>query len=120
MFTTLLGSRNGTLWKNVDSTGNVVGDYFTVKVGPVVPHRHPQTGPWRAFACAKTIPAWSTTYVPEVRRRFQGTVFPPPFVVVRRTSSPNDRERAVGALILGNRLRTEERRVGKEWGSAVR
>src|SRR3546814_11062698 len=45
VFTTLLESRNGTLWKTVDSTGNVVGAYFTATVGPVVPHRHPPPGP---------------------------------------------------------------------------
>jgi hypothetical protein len=32
-----------------------------------------------------------------------GTIFAPPFVAVRRTSSPSDRKRAVGSIILGNR-----------------
>ena len=35
-------------------------------------------------------------------KRFQGTVFQPPFIVLRRTSRPDDIERAVGTIVLGD------------------
>jgi hypothetical protein len=66
-----------------------------------VPHRHQRKGPWHPFACAKSVPAWALGYVPTSNRRFKGTTFAPPFVVVRRTSSPSDKQRAVGAIVLG-------------------
>jgi hypothetical protein len=103
VFTTLLESGASNLWQLPASVSATVGDRFTVGVGAVVPHRHAHRGPWYRFACAKTVPAWSTGFVPKSNRRFQGTTCLPPFVVVRRTSSPSDRKRAVGAIILGDR-----------------
>jgi hypothetical protein len=108
VFTTLL-SENVALgiWRSenlVEIEPVRVGDLFDVHVGAVVPHRHPKKGPWRRFACAKTAPAWAPDYVPKNSRRFSGTVFKPPFVVVRRTSSPSDKKRAVGTIVLGKKL----------------
>lgn len=102
VFTTLLLAAPGPLWEDEAVQGENVGDRFTVRVGAVVPHRHQKKGPWRRFICAKSVPAWSRNYAPGSSRRFNGTVFQPPFVVVRRTSSPSDRKRAVGAIIVGN------------------
>lgn len=103
VFTTLLESGASDLWQLPATVSTTVGDRFTVRVGSVVPHRHAHRGPWYRFACAKTVPAWSTGFVPKSSRRFRGTTCVPPFVVVRRTSSPSDRKRAVGAIILGDR-----------------
>ena len=102
VFTTLLLSSPGPLWEGEVVPGESVGNRFTVRVGAVVPHRHENRGPWRRFICAKSVPAWSNDYTPVSNRRFKGTVFKPPFVVVRRTSSPSDRKRAVGAIIVGS------------------
>lgn len=102
VFTTLLLAAPGPLWEDEAAQGENVGDRFTVRVGAVVPHRHEKKGPWRRFICAKSVPAWSQGYAPASSRRFKGTVFQPPFVVVRRTSSPSDRKRAVGAIIVGD------------------
>ena len=102
VFTTLLESGVSYLWQLPAIVSATVGNRFTVRVGSVVPHRHADEGRWYRFACAKTVPAWSTGFVPETGRRFQGTTHVPPFVVVRRTSSPGDRKRAVGAIILGD------------------
>ncbi|MGD0460083.1 MAG: N-6 DNA methylase [Terriglobia bacterium] len=80
-----------------------VGDHFKVSVGPVVPHRDPLKGLWRPFICSRTVSAWAKITKAESCRRFAGTVFQPPFVVVRRTSRPGDRFRAVGTIIGGQR-----------------
>lgn len=104
VFTTLLRAVPETLWPADTAAEQVLGDRFDVCVGAVVPHRHENKGPWRRFICAKSVPAWSDSFRPKSSRRFRGTVFQPPFVVVRRTSSPSDRKRAVGAIILGDRL----------------
>lgn len=103
VFTTFLRKSPGCLWPVDTAVTQVVGDHFEVWVGTVVPHRHGNNGPWRRFICAKSVPAWSEGFKPESSRRFNGTVFQPPFVVVRRTSSPSDRKRAVGAVIVGDR-----------------
>lgn len=101
VFTTLLTQNSGALWASEAVEGDVIGDRFKVLVGAVVPHRHTK-GQWRRYICAKSVPAWSTAFTPMASRRFRGTLFNPPFVVVRRTSSPSDRKRAVGAIIIGD------------------
>jgi hypothetical protein len=78
-----------------------VGDFFDVSVGPVVPFRHPHRGPWFRYLHAQGIPAWQVIDDVPQRRRFRGTVYSPPFVVVRRTSRVGDKHRAVGTIISG-------------------
>ena len=93
VFVTLL-KRSDTdgLWADHVRPAEVtVGSKFAIRVGPVVPHRHELAGPNRAYLCAKTTSAWDTGFKPAGSRLFLGTVFKPPFVVVRRTSSPSDR-----------------------------
>ena len=106
VFATLISNGDATtLWQNkkpTKSANGVLSDHFDVRVGPVVPHRHDNRGPWRKFVCAKTTPRWSGGFTPKINRRFQGTTFTPPFVVIRRTSSPSDKQRAVGSVVLGN------------------
>jgi hypothetical protein len=103
VFTSLLVPEPGALWAGPFASGKVVGDRFKVRVGPVVPHRHEKKGKWQRFICAKTVPAWAQAFTPRASRRFKGTLFQPPFVVVRRTSSPSDRKRAAGAIIVGDK-----------------
>jgi hypothetical protein len=103
VFTTLLKARPGAdLWRDLiaDAT-DTVGARFHIKVGTVVPHRHALKGEARPYLCAKTTPAWDEDFIAHAERAYSGTVFKPPFVVIRRTSSPSDRSRAVGTLIQG-------------------
>lgn len=101
VFTTLLTRSKGELWRSQsEPAGQTLGDLFEVKVGTVVPHRDRLEGPERAYICAKTTPAWGT-FVPTVRRRHAGRTFLPPFVAIRRTSSPSDRMRAVATIVTG-------------------
>lgn len=80
-----------------------VGDYFRVAVGAVVPHRDPVEGPNLAFLHPRNAPLWGEVRRISETRQFNGRIFTPPFVVVRRTSRPGDRHRAAGTLILGSR-----------------
>lgn len=78
-----------------------VGDRFIIHVGPVVPHRHKKTGTDYPFLTPHNCPPWESIKQIATRRRFKGTVFRAPFVVIRRTSRSDDRDRAVGTVISG-------------------
>jgi len=84
------------------SVSATLGDYCTVAVGPVVPHRHKIAGPDLPYLHAKDAPQWGVMENIVSRRQFAGTTFQPPFVVIRRTSSPSDKFRAVGTLVACN------------------
>lgn len=78
-------------------------DLFEIHVGPVVPHRHLHRGPWCPYVRVHDIPAWGTVTDIRKRRRFSGRAFSPPFVLVRRTSRPGEKSRAVGTIVEGDR-----------------
>lgn len=86
------GLLNNSLQENINN-------YFSVSVGPVVPHRHREEGPELAFLHSRDATPWGTLDHLAPRRRFSGTIHYPPFVVIRRTSSPSDRNRAIGTII---------------------
>lgn len=75
-----------------------LSDRFDVSIGPVVPHRHASTGGWCYY-----LDVASATPNAEVsvlgKRRFGGKLVSPPFVVVRRTTSPSDKQRVVPTLV---------------------
>lgn len=79
-----------------------LSDYFRVHVGSVVPHRDSEKGPCVAYVHAKTLPAWCRVKRINERRKFNGTLFEPPFVAVRRTSRPGDK-RAIATIVSGKR-----------------
>lgn len=80
-----------------------VNDRFHVSVGAVVDYRDPHKGAWTPFLVAKGLPTWKILPSPKRMRRFSGTTFEPPFVVVKRTSRPEDRHRAAATVITGNK-----------------
>jgi hypothetical protein len=80
---------------------STLSDHFNISVGPVVPYRDPQSGPCRRYIHPRNVPPWKTIRRISETRHFIGTVFKPPFVVIRRTSRPGDKFRAVGTLIIG-------------------
>lgn len=77
-----------------------LSDLAVVRVGTVVPHRDPKTVTSRPFLDVDGAPVWQKIEVLR-RARFVGSGFKPPFVVVRRTSSPSDRERARATVVKG-------------------
>ena len=80
-----------------------VGRRFNVHVGSVVPHRHDETGPRVPYIHARSIAPWAECSQTLETRRFDGRLFHPPFVTIRRTSRPDDGKRAVATLVLGQR-----------------
>jgi hypothetical protein len=98
-------TRGQRWWKSARSweapVASIVEDRFEVRVGPVVPHRDPVDGPQLPYLHARGLPKWRSVAAGSEHRRYSGTTFVPPFVVVRRTSRPEDRYRAVGTIITG-------------------
>ena len=83
---------------------STVKEKFKVYVGPVVPFRNKGLGRWYPYIHAKNIEPWITYYEIEENVRFNGTVFKPPFVVIRRTSRYGDPHRAAATIIAGKKL----------------
>ena len=91
-------------WEAFQQLGSAtLEDKFDVSVGPVVDYRDPHCGPWHPYLVARALPAWEVVRELPRNRRFKGRVFVPPFVVVRRTSRPEDPQRAVGTIVAGKR-----------------
>lgn len=80
-----------------------LSDYFTVSVGPVVPHRDPEEGEKYPYIFPRMLPKWEEISLSDYSRNFSGRVILPPFVAIRRTSSPSDTHRALATLICGDR-----------------
>jgi len=81
-----------------------VGEFFHVHVGAVVPHRHRHEGTSYSYIQARMLPPWESFDADSSphRRCFSGRTFRPPFVAVRRTSSPRDKNRVVATLVVGD------------------
>lgn len=80
-----------------------LSSFFEVRVGPVVPHRLVGLGASVPYLTAHDSPPFSVVAkLPKIN--FNGTLYAPPFVVVRRTSSPSDKFRIVPSLVKGNKL----------------
>lgn len=90
-------------WLQLVSIGNLakISNNFEVRVGPVVPHRDPKKGPWYRYLDCNTAIPWGEIDKLK-KRRFPGTTFKPPFVVLRRTSSPSDKKRVIATLVKGS------------------
>lgn len=90
-------------WPEEESNLDRVGDLFDLQVGSVVPHRHSETSSAEPFVDTTCLPSWDTIRVEETPRRgFDRSAVSPPFVTVRRTSSPTDSKRAVGTVVVGD------------------
>jgi len=76
-----------------------ISDYFDVRIGPLVAYRDIEEGLIYPYFYSKNCPAWDNLTKATESRRFSGKVLMPPFVVVKRTSSPSDRFRASATLI---------------------
>lgn len=90
-------------WTRPPSLGrHTLGDFFEVRVGPVVHTRDAMKGPWHPFLVAHELPRSGVITQPRSNRRFAGRTFQPPFVVVRRTDRPSKSgPRAVAVTVDG-------------------
>lgn len=84
---------------NGKTTSSTLGDFFEVRVGSVVPHRHKFKGPKVAYLTASTAPAWKEIREIELTLRHHGTCVKGPFLAIRRTSSPSDNSRAIATVV---------------------
>ncbi len=89
----------------VPRSGTSVSDSFEVRIGSVVDYRSKHDGQWCPYATTATIPARREIFSESIgkKRRFKGTLFTPPFVVLRRTSRPGGKKRMSPSLIRGHR-----------------
>ncbi|MCD4848919.1 MAG: SAM-dependent DNA methyltransferase [Candidatus Aegiribacteria sp.] len=78
-----------------------VGSLFDVRVGSVVPYRDEIAGKEYPFACPSNLPRWGIVSEFKDRCGYVGRKINPPFVAIRRTSSPSDRERAAATIVIG-------------------
>lgn len=88
-------------WGKVQSGSELVGGHYTVRVGPVVPHRDPENGKELPFLTSGSCPPWQEIDQPSIVRCYLGTTYRGPFVVIRRTSSPSDKVRFAPTVIVG-------------------
>lgn len=84
-------------------SSSTISDFFDVHVGSVVPHRDPLCGPSYPFVNARTTRPWQVIKRISEKRKYSGSVFTPPFVIVNRTSGPRDKHRCVASIIEGQR-----------------
>lgn len=96
------GRAQGVHWWDERAEGPSVGDHFEVHVGPVVRHRLKRHHPLRLYLHAKGLPLFGKWASANETIRFDGPVVKPPFVVIRRTSSPSDRIRAGATVVSGH------------------
>lgn len=76
-----------------------LSEKYNVCVGPLVAYRDPEIGNEYLYIHSKNVPAWETISKINEKRKFKGRVISSPFIVVKRTSSPNDKNRAVATII---------------------
>ncbi len=98
---------NSAFIKQAASIHNkTIKDCFLVSTGPVVPYRDKEEGPEFCYISPGLLAGKVNIHTDQItsRRKYPGTLFLPPFVVVRRTSSPSDNPRARATIIRGNQL----------------
>lgn len=76
-------------------------EFCMVRIGPVVPHRIRNDESLVPYICVKSCPPF-TEVEAAGQIPFNGTLYIPPFVVVRRTSNPSDKKRVVSTLVKGH------------------
>ncbi|HIF9118491.1 TPA: N-6 DNA methylase [Photobacterium damselae] len=87
------------IWHLAEDAKSTIADLFNVRTGPLVAYRDPEEGPEYPYFYPKICPLWETVREVIETRRFSGKTLSPPFVVIKRTSSPSDRNRASATLI---------------------
>lgn len=75
-------------WVPEVAAASRVGDYFQLRVGSVVPHRDPESGPKSRFVTARSLRSGE-----RLMRRHKGRLDQGPLVLVNRTSRPGQNPR---------------------------
>lgn len=91
------------VWENNEfASSRKLADHFTILVGPVVQYRDQEEGASYPYIFPRMLPKWEELSSFDYIRQFRGRVIQPPFVAIRRTSSPSDTHRALATIICGN------------------
>ena len=77
-----------------------LGDMCSVHVGAVVPHRTLKNAPRQPYIAVADVTPWTET-TPARSVGYRASTHTPPFVVVRRTSGPKDKERVRATIVRG-------------------
>ena len=99
------GQTTKSFWAEQTVSNNItIEDYFIVSTGQVVPYRDKEEGPTFCYISPSILTGQVDLHTNNItfKRQYSGTVAVPPFVVIRRTSSPSDVPRARGTIIRGN------------------
>lgn len=80
------------------SNEQCIEDFFSVSVGPVVPHRTPTDGKLYGYLTAKNAVVGEEIKAASEFATYNCRIERGPFVIVRRTSSPSDKKRARSTL----------------------
>ncbi|MEI8601585.1 N-6 DNA methylase [Shewanella sp. PP-Sp27a-2] len=95
-----LKSNAGKLqWYKPEITTSSISDFFEVRTGPLVAYRDPEEGVEYPYFYPKNCPQWEVILSATETRKFLGKALNPPLIVIKRTSSPSDRNRASATLI---------------------
>lgn len=90
-------------WPTLASQASTtVSEFFNVHIGRVVPHRDKKIGPRYAYIHARCVPPWSVMSEFSETLQHNGKPYQPPFVVIRRTSRPEQEHRAIATVIRGD------------------
>lgn len=90
---------NKILWSKDFGKYVSISSYFDVCVGPLVAYRDEERGELVPYYHPRNTPAWECIDKPSELREFSGKLLQPPFVLVKRTSSPSDKYRASATII---------------------
>ena len=86
-------------WTDGKTSDEALGDFFDVSVGAYVPFRANNLGPLVPYIHPRCVVPWADLRNFTETKKFSGTTQKGPFVVIRRTSRPGDKHRAIASLI---------------------
>ncbi len=89
-------------WQSASVKNATIDNRFHVSIGTVVDFRDPKEGRWFPYINVNCIKPWDEVFDVVCRRRYSRRVVRAPFVVIRRTSRPGDKFRAVGSIVRGS------------------
>jgi N-6 DNA Methylase len=90
---------NSIMWQDELGVYQSLSSKFNVCIGPLVAYRDIQVGSEYPYFHSKNTPGWEIIEDFRETRKFQGKVISPPFILIKRTSSPSDRYRATATII---------------------
>ena len=93
---------NEATWPQSQRGETTISDVFSVSVGRVVPYRDELQGALHSYIHPRGVAPWAVMTEFSESRKHSAPPFLPPFVVIRRTSRPEQPYRATATVISGN------------------